>query len=890
MSCKVDGDCGAVLDSMCSINKKCICKLNHVQLNSITCAPLLDQFCGRHLSMPCRSDKECNSIIEHSICLINNECFCDVDYIPINGTICAPNINIDCFYDDLCAAKNSDCIDNKCQYNNEDENRTLCDKDNKEVTAKPIDGPCLSYAERCHQTFANAFHLELCIVLHDYLRLNETTCWPKLTGLCMSDEQCTVINSVCINKRCQCKSNYLAVLNEECLAVNLGQTCLKNSDCRKIPYATCTEDNQCVCRLNYTQLNDTTCIVPMNGYCQNDKQCVFDNSFCSNDKCQCKYGFMLRNDNECISHYIGKSCETNEDCDEIRHAKCLDKKKCVCRENNVQLDLITCAPLLGKFCWKNETCATDNSICVDTECQCKVNYLERSNQCLPTYLKQSCRIDKDCQYIKYAVCSSNNECVCKLNYVTITNVRCESLIDEHCDSDLECFPHFSICIDNKCQCQQNFIHQSNTNCTPVFSESYCDNDENCTKIKKNSVCGKNRDCICKPNYVALNETVCAPLLNQDCQNNEICATDNAICVENKCACKANVTSQSNNQCLPKRLGLSCKDDIDCRKIKNARCSINKKCVCKNNHAKLNKKACAPLLEEFCSTSEKCAMENSECIDNMCKCQIHFVPINNNQCVLEFTEKFCHSTVDCQGITNAECSDDKKCVCKQNYTAMNETLCTPLLNGHCSNDSDCLTPDSFCDSSKCHCKPFYVPKSNNQCILLTLGKACKNNNDCSIIPNAVCSPDKICVCSKNNTAIDEITCAPIIGGNCSIDENCRYNTIHCMNNKCQCKPKFSSISASQCVPTNEKHSCENNLDCGDPWHAQCSNDKECACKVNNIAVNSWTCSPIIGGPCWNDHQCVVSNSFCNDYQCKCKPNFVSISNDLCFPGMDAINFT
>lgn len=88
---------------------------------------------------------------------------------------------------------------------------------------------------------------------------------------------------------------------------------------------------------------------------------------------------------------------------------------------------------------------------------------------------------------------------------------------------------------------------------------------------------------------------------------------------------------------------------------------------------------------------------------------------------------------------------------------------------------------------------------------------------------------------------------------------------------------------------EKHSCENNLDCGDPWHAQCSNDNKCVCQVNNIAVNSWTCSPVIGGPCWKNHQCVVLNSFCDDYQCKCKPNFISISNDLCYPGMHTIYF-
>ncbi|CAG5075736.1 Protein of unknown function [Cotesia congregata] len=54
------------------------------------------------------------------------------------------------------------------------------------------------------------------------------------------------------------------------------------------------------------------------------------------------------------------------------------------------------------------------------------------------------------------------------------------------------------------------------------------------------------------------------------------------------------------------------------------------------------------------------------------------------------------------------------------------------------------------------------------------------------------------------------------------------------------------------------SCNNSLDCSDPWHAQCSN-KKCICTTNHIAINNVTCYPILGGYCWLQRQCLTVNS-------------------------------
>ncbi|XP_044588909.1 uncharacterized protein LOC123268091 [Cotesia glomerata] len=80
---------------------------------------------------------------------------------------------------------------------------------------------------------------------------------------------------------------------------------------------------------------------------------------------------------------LGRFCEIHEDCDGIWHSKC-SKNKCVCRENNIKYNETACAPILGGFCWKNETCVTENSVCIDQECQCKENHTQILNKCIFT--------------------------------------------------------------------------------------------------------------------------------------------------------------------------------------------------------------------------------------------------------------------------------------------------------------------------------------------------------------------------------------------------------------------------------------------------------------------------------------------------------------------------
>ncbi|CAG5073513.1 Protein of unknown function [Cotesia congregata] len=76
------------------------------------------------------------------------------------------------------------------------------------------------------------------------------------------------------------------------------------------------------------------------------------------------------------------------------------------------------------------------------------------------------------------------------------------------------------------------------------------------------------------------------------------------------------------------------------------------------------------------------------------------------------------------------------------------------------------------------------------------------------------------------------------------------------------------------------SCSDDVECGEPWHGECSSGKKCSCKENNVAINVSTCYPLLNGLCWCDEQCVTKNSICLDYHCLCETGYIPVANNLC----------
>ncbi|XP_044588120.1 uncharacterized protein LOC123267524 [Cotesia glomerata] len=105
-------------------------------------------------------------------------------------------------------------------------------------------------------------------------------------------------------------------------------------------------------------------------------------------------------------------------------------------------------------------------------------------------------------------------------------------------------------------------------------------------------------------------------------------------------------------------------------------------------------------------------------------------------------------------------------------------------------------------------------------------------------------------------------------------------MECVDNKCQCKPKLTEMSANLCIETIKVYSCEEPSECSDSWHFTCSPNGYCICQKNNTAINHATCLPTLGGLCWKDDQCMATKSVCVDYRCACQEGHIPVSDNFC----------
>ncbi|XP_008547776.1 prion-like-(Q/N-rich) domain-bearing protein 25 isoform X2 [Microplitis demolitor] len=270
----------------------------------------------------------------------------------------------------------------------------------------------------------------------------------------------------CCNPKHFCKFVNLGVQNElKCINyAYLGERCNNSSDCNEMINAECSE-NICDCKPNFINSVDS-CKPLLNEFCIDNRDCIVKNSICVDHKCKCNSNFTSKSNNACEPLYLGRFCELDEDCDDIRHAKC-SNNKCSCRANNVGL-IKECVPLVNAFCWNDESCYTNNSVCIDNTCRCKPNFtLTPDKQCLPSYLGTYCKSDLDCRAIKNARCSPNNQCVCKFSAVKLDERTCGPLITGICVNSSQCIPDNSYCVNNQCQCEHGYKPLFNAICEKV---------------------------------------------------------------------------------------------------------------------------------------------------------------------------------------------------------------------------------------------------------------------------------------------------------------------------------------------------------------------------------------------------------------------------------------
>ncbi|XP_053598425.1 cell death abnormality protein 1 [Microplitis demolitor] len=609
--------------------------------------------------------------------------------------------------------------------------------------------------------------------------------------------------------------------------------CKINADCNDfIKNSMCSEKKGCQCLKDYVSINETACIILYGAYCSSDEQCLLENSYCIDNACQCKPGYKR----------LGSKCESN--CNTIRFSNCSIDKKCSCKDDYYKLNEKDCAPLLRGFCFRNEDCIVEKSICFNEKCQCESGYKsESNNRCIPVYSDKWCYHNEDCNQIQHAICSEDNVCVCISKYDRINETACGPLLKEYCDKSTDCATDNSICSGHECTCDDFFSRESNTRCLADFLGLSCKMNYDCKNIKY-AKCSRDNRCVCHSNYIKVNNLKCAPYIGEYCEHDSECFVNGTFCIRNKCSHDPSSISKDNQKHSLPSLNEPCKHNADCNEIKNAVCSENKKCVCKPYYSQYNRTRCTSLSQDFCSKNRDCLVENSACIDNFCKCKPNFIKASNHLCILQSSEKFCLTDQDCSDLLHTYCSNDRKCVCESNYFSFGST-CLVKLRRSCDNYDDCFDQNSVCYMNNCLCKPAYVVR-NYQCEHVILGAPCKQHSDCSLIPNAVCSNDQKCVCNVQSYALSTVACAPMIGASCSFDNKCHFENSECFSNSsCQCLTKFAPVSETQCFPKILLSVCEVNLDCGEPWHHECTEDKKCVCRQNNIAINRSTCLPILG---------------------------------------------
>ncbi|XP_044597644.1 tenascin-like, partial [Cotesia glomerata] len=293
-----------------------------------------------------------------------------------DGNMCVQTTNLYCETDEDCVEMNGACLGGQGQ----------CSAKYVMQEAKclptELTGRCSINSDCAAVKFAVCLEDE-CTCSEGFFTVNATTCVKALGKSCISDKDCAVRFSGCHDKKCQCNHGYTQMTERQCSAWELGTTCFDNSTCNLMKNAHCFE-SQCSCKDNHIEMNAFTCAPLLNAFCSDELKCASKNSVCTDDKCQCEFGYFPKSNYECVLRYLEQRCRIDEHCVDIPYAKCSDAGKCICHKNYVLTSPTTCSPTLGGYCASNRECFLVNAECFRDQCRCSPGYMQHSDDlCLP---------------------------------------------------------------------------------------------------------------------------------------------------------------------------------------------------------------------------------------------------------------------------------------------------------------------------------------------------------------------------------------------------------------------------------------------------------------------------------------------------------------------------
>uniref|UniRef100_A0A1I8M9G4 EGF-like domain-containing protein n=1 Tax=Musca domestica TaxID=7370 RepID=A0A1I8M9G4_MUSDO len=297
---------------------------------------------------------------------------------------------------------------------------------------------------------------------------------------------------------------------------------------------------------------------------------------------------------------------------------------------------------------------------------------------------------KSCSGLPHSICSSG-VCLCKPGYYP-KNGKCFAELGEIAESTDECENEFDA-VSKKCICQKNFFFErnlrgcrkpiqyhlsctSNSQCSP-FGAAYCQPD-----IPRRCTCEEYAE------YDALLEMcVYNQGMGAECDSNDACPIEHAICSNRRCVCKDGFI-QENNQCVP-GLGAECLDDDECVNIANAKCEATtsstgaeeqrKSCQCRKGFVHFKDECLkeAEEIEEECEETDQCKPLLATCVNRKCSCseEQHF---QNGRCESKKAlGEACTRASECfaeKEPENVECRNSV-CQCKIGYqTDVEQKIC------------------------------------------------------------------------------------------------------------------------------------------------------------------------------------------------------------------------
>ncbi|XP_044593996.1 neurogenic locus notch homolog protein 1-like [Cotesia glomerata] len=882
--CDIDEDCDEISNAECS-HKRGQCKEWYKMFDRKVCLPLIGTRCTEH--------KEC--AVYNSNC-IDNKCQCLETFVPQTQSECVTTgvaliLGIN--------AAQTDPTTNCVQFGGTcDQHRRCCGENLKcdqsitfgiyECTEKAKLGDSCRLAFQCVDILHSVCSKNECVCRQNNVRVSDYACAPILNGYCWKNETCATENSLCIDNECQCRDGFVAEANEcmpgeshlifrdtrvikSVLAVIIGSKCSNDAACASVKFAKCSSNNVCVCSENAIEINGRLCSIRLGATCQTNDNCTAVNSWCDDNKCQCKAQHFAYSEIECRLAFIGMPCNKSWVCDfHFMNSRCINKT-CQCLQNYMLKNGNECSPVTSSYCSTTDKCLDAESVCIASRCQCKPNYVMREFKCLPQELPGRCNKDSDCSEVTFAVCS-RNECVCLNGFFNVNATACAKALGGSCNVNKDCAFRFSHCFEKKCKCDHGYVQYSESQC---IARMTCSHKSNCSQIK-NAHCFESQ-CSCKDNHIEMNAFTCAPLLNATCSNDLNCAPPNSICIDHKCQCEFSYFPKSNYDCVLMYLERRCRVDKDCIDICFAKCSDAGKCICHQNYVLTGPTTCSPTLGGYCASTRECVALNAECSRNQCHCSPGYTQHSDDLCLPVFLGQKCDIDEDCDKISNAKCSD-KRCQCKEGYTKFDRQVCLPLIGANCTEHKECAVYNSNCVNNKCQCLETFVPQTQSECVATGIDSICYSNDDCHAI-NSHCSRFNFCVCNENYISFENTSCVLILGAHCWESVLCITPYSDCIDNKCQCSQGFVPGPYNDCVLVTLGSACATDRDCKNIPNAICIDDK-CVCKPETFALTPSVCTHLLNTNCLSSNDCGIDASHCFENKCQCKPDWAPLTDIMC----------